>query len=117
MIMKRSPYSDKEPTIRIGSWKNKRKISELSDKQLENIARYRREQENKKRKRKFLLTSGISSAALGALASGLKPSGAVIGGALGLGGALSFNEHVSRRNERLAEAAKKELEKRKKNGN
>lgn len=115
MIMKRSLYSDKEPTIRIGSWENKRKISELSDKQLENIAKYRREQDNKKRKRKFLLTSGISSAALGAAAGG--GVGAVIGGALGLGGALSFNEHVSRRNERLAEAAKKELEKRRKNGN
>lgn len=44
IILRNKNYSDKEPTIRIGRWWNKQKFSDLSDKQLENIANWSEEE-------------------------------------------------------------------------
>jgi outer membrane lipoprotein SlyB len=124
IILRNKNYSDKEPTIRIGHWNNKKKFSELTDKQLRNIANY----ENKshpgyKKVIKDLATvGGISGAAVkGFMAEDriLKNSvkGATIGTILGAGAgaALSYGGH--KLHTKHVKYAKDELAKREKRKN
>lgn len=83
-ILRNNTYSDKEPTVRIGHWRNKKKFSELTDKQLKNIANYENE------KHPGYIRSIIPSIATGALmgatigtSKGKVKKGALVGAGLG----------------------------------
>ena len=130
MIVRRSKiYSEKEPTIRIGRWNNKKKSSELTDKQLRNIANYENESHPgyKKVIKDLAIVGGISGAAVkGIMAKDriLKNSikGATIGTILGAGAgaALSYGghklhtKHVKYAKDELAKREKKNKEKQEK---
>jgi shikimate kinase len=94
----------------------KKEISELSDKQLENLSRYNDTRAKKrnviKNGQKLVTSSGVVGGAIGGVSSGYKFSaiknGALIGAGVGTG--LSLYGH--HRNKKLAKEAKEELEKR-----
>lgn len=95
----------------------KKEISELSDRQLENLSHYN-DTPNKKRNiikngQKLVTSSGVVGGVIGGVSSGLKinaiKNGALVGAGVGTGIAL----YGHRRNKKLAKEAKEELEKRK----
>ena len=94
----------------------KKEISELSDKQLENLSHYNDTPAKKKNilknGQKLVASSGIVSGAIGGVSSGFKLSairnGALIGAGVGMGLSLYGHHH----NKKLAKEAKEELEKR-----
>ena len=94
----------------------KKEISELSDKQLENLSRYNDTSAKKrnviKNGQKLVTSSGVVGGVIGGVSSGLKYSairnGAITGAGVGTGIAL-YGHH---RNKKLAKEAKEELNKR-----
>ena len=124
IILRNKNYSDKEPTIRIGHWNNKKKFSELTDKQLRNIANYENESHPgyKKVVKNLATVGGISGTAIKGITAKdkiLKNSikGATIGTILGAGAGavLSYGGH--KLHTKHVKYAKDELAKREKRKN
>ena len=118
IILRNKIFSEKEPTIRRGHWRNKKKFSELTDKQLRNIANYENEKHPGYTRATLLsaATGGITGTMLGAAMPKWKVGksaliGTGIGTLYGLGiSAAGHNLHTKQ-----VKYAKKELAKRNKN--
>lgn len=123
-ILRNNTYSDKEPTIRIGHWRNKKKFSELTDRQLKNIANYEKGKKDLyKNHPKYVLwrdylkptlVGGSVGATIGA-GKGKLVKGAGIGALSGAAFSIIVNHSGNKLHLKHAEYARKELEKRNKN--
>lgn len=125
-VFKEKSYSKREPSIKIdGADKPSKRISQLSDKQLENMAKYanlteKQRREISKRYNKAALPSGAAvGSGVGMLIEGartqkLSAPAILAGAAVGSGLMYGLGVHRDARDQRRALSAKKELERRRK---
>ena len=93
-----------------------KEVSELSDKQLENLSKYgdtaTKRRNIRKNGQKLAISSGAIGGGIGALTSGYKVGAIEKGVAIGAGTGIGFALYGHHRNKKLAKEAKEELEKR-----
>ena len=94
-----------------------KEVSELNDKQLENLSKYGKTDASRKNIRKsgqrLTITGGVMGGGIGALSSGYKAKAAAKGSVVGLGAGAGLALYGNHRNKKLAKEAEEELKKRK----
>ena len=93
-----------------------KEVSELSDKQLENLSKYgdtaAKRRNIRKNGQKLTIASGVVGGSIGAVASGFNTRAIEKGAAIGAGAGISLALYGHHRGMKLAKEAKEELEKR-----